>query len=141
MLAKNRKAYYDYEITDKIEAGIVLQGHEVKSILSGGISLADSFARIENEEVYLYNVNISKYKHAGGLQDYDPYRPRKLLMHKKQIVRLEGKMQQTKQTLIPLAFYLKRGKIKVELGLAKGRKKHDKRARERERALESDSKY
>ncbi len=134
MLVKNRKAFYDYDISDKIEAGIVLQGHEVKSVLNGSISLADSFAREEHGELWLYNVNISLYEYASGLKEYDPYRPRKLLLHASQISRLSERISKEKLTLLPLSFYVKAGRIKVELGLGKGRKKYDKREREKQRA-------
>lgn len=126
LIAQNRKARHDYTIIDTIEAGIVLQGTEIKSIRNGRINLKDGFCRIRNGEVFLYNVHISPYE-QGNLFNHDPLRTRKLLMHKKQIARLIGETKNTGITLIPLKVYIKDGFAKVLVGLAKGKKQYDKR--------------
>lgn len=126
-IATNKKALYDYEILEKFEAGIVLAGHEVKSIKTGHINLKGSYVTIKAGEVWLINAHISKYKMAGKLLDYEPTRPRKLLLHKKEIKRLTGKLSEKGLTLIPLSVYTKRNQIKVEFGIGKGKKKVDKR--------------
>lgn len=137
IIAKNRKAFFDYHIEDKFEAGLVLMGSEVKSMRDGRASLSDSYAIIKNGEAYLLNSHIAQYPPAAGM-NHDPKRTRKLLMHKNQIVRLDGRLKQGGSTLIPLMLYFKRGRAKVELGLAIGKKKYDKRAaiRKRETKLE-----
>ena len=126
LIAQNRKARHDYTIVDTIEAGIVLQGTEIKSIRAGRINLKDGFARVRNGEVFLHNVHISPYD-QGNIFNHDPLRTRKLLMHKKQIQRLIGETKNTGLTLIPLKVYIKNGVAKVLIGLAKGKKKYDKR--------------
>lgn len=126
VIATNRKAYHDYFIEETIEAGIELKGTEVKSVRLGHVNLKDSFARVENGEVFLYNMHISSYE-KGNIFNVDPMRDRKLLLHKHEINRLAGYVQQKGYTLIPLKIYLKRGKIKVELAVAKGKKLYDKR--------------
>lgn len=126
VIATNRKAYHDYFIEETIEAGIELKGTEVKSVRLGHVNLKDSFARVENGEVFLYNMHISPYE-KGNIFNVDPMRDRKLLLHKHEINRLAGYVQQKGYTLIPLKIYLKRGKIKVELAVAKGKKLYDKR--------------
>lgn len=126
IIATNRKAYHDYFIEETIEAGIELKGTEVKSVRLGHVNLKDSFARVENGEVFLYNMHISPYE-KGNIFNVDPMRDRKLLLHKHEINRLAGYVQQKGYTLIPLKIYLKRGKIKVELAVAKGKKLYDKR--------------
>ncbi|ABP66708.1 SsrA-binding protein [Caldicellulosiruptor saccharolyticus DSM 8903] len=126
VIATNRKAYHDYFIEETIEAGIELKGTEVKSVRLGHVNLKDSFARVENGEVFLYNMHISPYE-KGNIFNVDPMRDRKLLLHKSEINRLAGYVQQKGYTLIPLKIYLKRGKIKVELAVAKGKKLFDKR--------------
>ncbi|MGX7058727.1 SsrA-binding protein SmpB [Vagococcus humatus] len=144
LIAQNRKARHDYTIVDTIEAGIVLQGTEIKSIRAGRINLKDGFARVRNGEVFLHNVHISPYD-QGNIFNHDPLRTRKLLMHKKQIQRLIGETKNTGITLIPLKVYIKNGVAKVLIGLAKGKKKYDKREdlkrkvqnREIERALKN----
>lgn len=144
LIAQNRKARHDYTIVDTIEAGIVLQGTEIKSIRAGRINLKDGFARVRNGEVFLHNVHISSYD-QGNIFNHDPLRTRKLLMHKKQIQRLIGETKNTGLTLIPLKVYIKNGVAKVLIGLAKGKKKYDKREdlkrkvqnREIERALKN----
>ena len=144
VLAQNRKASYDFSILDTVEAGIVLQGTEIKSIRAGRINLKDGYAKIQNGEIYLHNVHISPYE-QGNQFNHDPLRTRKLLMHKKQITHLLGETKSSGNTLIPLKVYLKDGYAKVLIGLAKGKKKYDKREdlkrkdqkRELDRALRS----
>ncbi|MHC5249066.1 SsrA-binding protein SmpB [Enterococcus sp. LJL120] len=126
LIAQNKKARHDYSIIDTIEAGIVLQGTEIKSIRNGRINLKDGFARVRNGEVYLLNVHISPYE-QGNIFNHDPLRTRKLLMHRKQIDRLIGETKNTGVTLVPLKVYLKNGFAKVLIGIAKGKKQYDKR--------------
>ena len=124
--ATNRKARYNYEIFEEYEAGISLLGCEVKALRDGKANIKDGFGRIEKEEVYLYNVHISPYVHSR-MKKIDPDRKRKLLLHKKEIKRLIGKTQEKGFTLVPLEIYFKKGKAKVSLALAKGKRKYDKR--------------
>ena len=140
IVATNRKAYNDYEILETYEAGIVLKGTEVKSAKNGRINLKDSYAKIENGEVFLINAHISPYSH-GNVYNHDPRRTRKLLLHKKEIMRLYGKVKEKGLTLIPLKAYIKNGKIKIELGLCKGKKVYDKRAEIKKRDLEREMRY
>ena len=126
MIANNKKAYHDYFILDTYEAGIVLHGTEVKSLRMGKCSIKESFIRIENGEVFIYGMHISPYEH-GNIFNVEPMRPRKLLMHKKEIMRLLGKSKEQGLTLVPLKAYFKKDKIKIELALAKGKKLYDKR--------------
>ncbi len=125
-VATNRKAYHDYFIEDSFEAGIVLQGTEVKSLRLGLANLTDSYAIIKNNEAFLFNANIGAYPY-GNIMNHDPLRTRKLLMHRDEIRKLVGKMTQKGYTLIPLKIYFTRGKAKVQIGLAKGKKAFDKR--------------
>ena len=124
--ATNRKARYDYSILESFEAGIELKGAEVKSLRTGQASLSDSFARVDNGEVFVYNMHIAPYE-FGNYANPDPLRPRKLLLHKNQIRRLAGEVASNKLTLIPLKLYFKNGLVKVEVGVAKGKKMYDKR--------------
>ncbi|RJQ54570.1 MAG: SsrA-binding protein SmpB [Actinobacteria bacterium] len=139
VVATNRKAYHDYSIEETYEAGISLQGTEVKSLRAGKANLRDSFARVRDDELYLYNVHISPYSH-GNIANHEPTRTRKLLLHKDEIKRLTGKVQEKGLTLVPLRIYFKGNVAKVELGLARGKAKYDKRAaiaeRDREREVE-----
>lgn len=140
VVATNRKAFHDYFIEDKFEAGIVLQGTEVKSLRDGRVNLQDSYASVRDTEIFLHNCHISPYSH-GNIMNHDPTRVRKLLLHKTEINKLMGKTQQKGLTLIPLRIYFsKRGHAKVELGLAKGKKLYDRResikAREAGREVE-----
>lgn len=145
IVATNKKAYHDYHIEESHEAGMMLKGTEVKSLREGRANLKDSFARVENEEIFLYNCHISPYSH-GNIANHDPLRTRKLLMHKGEIQRLMGKMMQKGYTLLPLKIYFKDGKAKIELALAKGKKQYDKRedikkrdaAREMEKAFKEE---
>ena len=126
-LASNRRARREYHILDTIEAGIVLVGTEVKSIRDGRVNLAGAWCKIEHHEIFLVDAHISHYSH-GNLNNHDPLRPRKLLLHRKEIARLRKAVEQKGSTLIPLSLYLNHGKIKVEIGIARGKKLFDKRA-------------
>ena len=126
VVASNRKARHNYHIIDKLEAGIALKGTEVKSVRDGSIDLRDSYAEIKKGEVFLINMHISPYKQAN-LFNHNPLRERKLLVHKKEIRKLFGKVQEKGMTLIPLKVYIRNGKVKVELALAKGKISYDKR--------------
>ncbi len=126
IIATNRKAFHDYEIFDKKEAGIELLGTEVKSMRAGKINISDSYAVIERGQVYLVNLHISPYESSGG-ESHDPYRRRRLLLHKREIRKLFSAIHEKGYTLIPLRFYFKGPYIKVELGTGRGRKKYDKR--------------
>ena len=126
-IARNKKAMHDYFIEEVYEAGIVLKGTEVKSIRQGKVNLKDSYAAVQNEEVYVYNMHISPYE-KGNIYNVDPTRSRKLLLNRNEINRLIGYTQQRGLTLIPLKLYLKRGLVKMELGVARGKKLYDKRA-------------
>lgn len=125
-VATNRKAYHDYHIEETIEAGLALQGTEVKSLRLGLVNLTDSYAVVKNNEVFLLNTQISPYPH-GNIMNHDPLRTRKLLLHREEIRKLTGKITQRGYTLIPLKIYFVRGKAKALLGLAKGKKAFDKR--------------
>jgi SsrA-binding protein len=128
VVATNRKAYHDYFIEEKFEAGMVLKGTEVKSLRDRRVNLQDSYASVKEGEVFLHHCHISPYSH-GNLMNHDPIRTRKLLLHRKEINKLLGKTQQKGLTMIPLRIYFSgRGRAKVELGLAKGKKQHDRRA-------------
>lgn len=126
IIAKNSKAYHDYFIEEKFEAGIALAGTEVKSIRMGNLNLKDSFCIIKEGQLTVHGMHISPYE-KGNIFNKDPRRPRQLLMHKREILRLFGKMKQDGYALIPLSVYLSRAKVKLELGLAKGKKLYDKR--------------
>lgn len=126
VLANNRRASHEYFIEETYEAGISLRGTEVKSIRAGRVNLRDGFARVDNNQLILYDVHISPYE-QGNRFNHDPLRPRVLLMHKREILRLLGLTYAKGYTLIPTKLYLKEGKIKVEIGLAKGKKLYDKR--------------
>src|SRR5437762_7567708 len=125
-LAVNRRAYHDYFIDEKYEAGVMLTGTEIKSVRNGRANLRDGFVRIDNGEAWLENVHISPYA-QGNLMNHDPLRPRKLLLHRKQISSLIGKVKQKGYTLIPLRIYFTRNHAKVEVGLARGNRQFDKR--------------
>jgi SsrA-binding protein len=125
-VAVNRRAYHDYFIDEKYEAGVVLTGTEVKSLRGGRCNLRDGFVRIDGNEAWLENVHISPYA-QGNLMNHDPLRPRKLLLHRKQIATLIGKVRQKGYTLVPLRVYFSRNHAKVEVGLARGKREYDKR--------------
>lgn len=126
LVANNKKAYFDYFIEDKFEAGVALHGTEVKSIRMGKCSIKESYIKIENGEVFIYGMHVSPYE-KGNIFNKDPMRIKKLLMHKYEINKLNGKLQQKGLTLVPLQVYLKGGLVKVEVGLARGKKLYDKR--------------
>jgi SsrA-binding protein len=131
-IATNRKAHHDYLIEDTFEAGMVLQGSEMKSIRAGQVNLRDSYAAVRGGELWLLNAHISPYQQAS-YQNHEPRRDRKLLMHRREINRLTGKLQEKGLTLIPLQLYLKNGRAKIQLGLGRGKKSYDKRQSLRER--------
>ena len=135
ILCSNRRARHEYEIEEVIEAGIVLTGTEVKSLREGRADLKDGYAAIEGGEAYLFNCHISPYA-AGNRFNPDPNRKRKLLLHRQEIARLMGKVQEKGLTLIPLSIYASRRKIKIELALARGKKLYDKRETLKRRAME-----
>ncbi len=126
IVAQNRKAFHDYAIEETTEAGMVLTGTEVKSLRDGKANLKDSYVLIKDTEVYLLNCHISPYSH-GNIMNHDPVRTRKLLLHKKEIIKLQGKAAQKGYSLIPLKIYFKDGRAKVEVGLAKGKRQYEKR--------------
>ena len=126
LVANNKKAYHDYFIDEKYEAGIELFGTEVKSIRMGKCSIKESFIRVENGQVYIYGMHISPYE-KGNIFNKDPLRVRRLLMHKKEIIKLGSKMAEKGMTLVPLQVYFKGSLVKVEVGLARGKKLYDKR--------------
>jgi SsrA-binding protein len=126
LLADNRKALHDFEILESFEAGVVLLGTEVKSIREGRTNLRDSYARVDKGEVFAFNIHISPYSHRGYV-DHEPLRKRKLLLHKAEIRKLIGKTVEKGLTLVPLRMYLKNGRVKLAVGLARGKKAHDKR--------------
>ena len=125
-IAENRKAFHDYHLIETLEAGIALLGTEVKAIREGRVNLRDSYARVEDGEVFLYNVNISPYSHRG-YADHEPLRKRKLLLHRDEIRKLIGKTVEKGMTLVPVRLYYKNGRVKVAISLAKGKKEYDKR--------------
>ena len=125
-VAENRKAFHDYHLLETFEAGVVLLGTEVKAIREGRINLRDSYARVEDGEVFLYNVNISPYSHRG-YAEHEPLRRRKLLLHRDEIRKLIGKTVERGMTLVPVRMYFKNGRVKVAVSLAKGKKDYDKR--------------
>lgn len=131
----NRQAKRDYEIIETFEAGMALTGTEVKSLREGKAQLKDSYARVENGEMMLVNSHISPYSH-GNIENHDPLRNRKLLLHKAEIKRLRGKIEEKGLTLVPLKIYFARGRAKVELALARGKRQYDKREQIKKRDLE-----
>lgn len=134
LFSKNSRALYDYEVLDRVEAGIVLSGGEVKSIKSGQASIKEGYIHISRGEAWLWNAHVPRW-HATQDTGYDPVRSRKLLMHRDELDKLAGKVKEKHLTLVPLKLYGVKGRIKVEVGLCRGRKKFEKRERERDRAL------
>ena len=128
VIAKNRKARRDYQVTDRYDAGLVLLGSEIKSIRNHNINIGDGYVREKDSELWLLNAHISPYKDASNFGHADPRRPRKLLLHRREINRIIAKLRQNGMTAIPLQVYLERGRAKVEIGLARGKRKYDKRA-------------
>ena len=138
LIADNRKAHHDYHLIESFEAGVALLGTEVKAIREGGANLRDSYARIEGGEVWLYNVHIRAYS-SRGYSDHEPTRRRKLLLHRQEIRKLIGKTVERGMTLVPTSMYLKNGRIKVSVSLAKGKKAHDKRETIKRRETERET--
>jgi SsrA-binding protein len=130
----NKKATFNYEILERLEAGVILSGSEVKAIRSGRCNLGESFVKVLSGELWLVNAEIPKYKFDGSA-DYDSARSRKLLVNSKELIYLESKMRQGNLTLIPLSVYSKGDRIKIEIGLARGKKRHEKKLQEKERDL------
>ncbi len=126
VITVNRKAYHDYHIQESLEAGIVLKGSEIKSIRAGKVNLSDAYAKPENGELWLHNSHIASYD-AASYNSHEPVRPRKLLLHRKELDILAGKVMQKGLTLVPLKLYIKHGVAKLELGVARGKKVYDKR--------------
>ena len=137
MIAQNKKARFNYTITESLECGIELKGTEVKSVKAGNISFPDAFAEIINGEVWLKQMHISEYFYSSVF-NHEPDRPKKLLLHRDEIKRLNRKVEEKGVTLIPLDFYLKNGRVKVNLGLCRGKKQYDKRADIREHDVQRD---
>jgi len=137
-LAVNRKARHDYHIVERIEAGIELRGTEVKSMRAGQTSLAGGFARAREGEIFLYNVTVPAYEH-GNRFNHEPDRPRRLLLHRREIVRLGAQIEQKGCVLVPLALVLRRGRVKVELGLCRGKRLDDRRETLRRRTAERET--
>ena len=138
VVATNRKARHEYEVLDTFEAGLVLKGPEVKSLREGKVGFQDAFARVEGGEVWLHSLHISPYEQANRFNE-DPLRPRKLLLHRQEILRLIGKVEEKGLTLIPLSIYFRRGYAKVTLALARGRKTYDKREKLRRKTQEDEA--
>jgi len=137
-IAENRKAFHDYHIVETFEAGVVLVGTEVKAIREGNANLRDSFARVEDGEVWAYNIHINPYSHRG-YADHEPTRRRKLLLHRHEIRKLIGKTVEKGMTLVPTRLYFKNGHVKVSLGLARGKQAHDKRETIKRREAERET--
>lgn len=127
VLAQNKKAYHDFHITDKYEAGMVLTGSEIKSIRNGGVVLKDGFVRVRGGQMFLESATIAKYKQGGKFYNHEPDRPRKLLLHKREIAAIDGSVSKKGLTLLPLRMYLKGNRAKLEIGLAKSKKNYDKK--------------
>ena len=140
MEIKNKKAYFDYFIIEEIEAGIVLTGTEIKSVRGNHVQLKDSFVRIKDNEAYVINMNISKYKEANQF-NHEEYRTRKLLLHKKEIKKLKDKSQIEGMSIVPLKMYIKEDHAKLLIGLVKGKKLYDKRETIKKRDLERETRY
>jgi len=136
-IASNRKAFHDYFVLDRYEAGIELKGTEVKSLRAGKVNMKDSFCIVKNGELFLHGMHISPYE-QGNRFNADPVRPRKLLMHKKEILKLGQTVQLDGHSLIPLSLYLKDGRVKVEVGMCKGKKLYDKRESDAARSAKRD---
>lgn len=134
-IASNRKAFHEYSIQDTFEAGLVLTGTEVKSLRAGGCSLTDGFARLRGGEAWLVNVHIPPYGQGTFFSQHEPRRDRKLLMHARELQRLSGRLQEKGLALLPLRLYFRKNRVKVELGLGRGKKLHDKREAIRDREI------
>jgi len=145
MILRNKRAYHEYTILEKFEAGLALQGTEVKSVRAGKVTLGDAYAGLRGESISLLNLHIGPWETANDYDQHNPTRPRLLLLHKKEIRKLKHQIEAKGYTLLPLALYFKNGRLKVELGLAKGKNIHDKRQtslkRDAKREIERASKY
>jgi SsrA-binding protein len=128
VVTTNRKAYHDYFVEEELEAGVVLHGSEIKSIRQGRVTLRDAYARIENGELWLVGAHISPYEHSGVYFNHEPDRPRKLLIHHRELDYLRSKVEASGYTLVPVRMVLRKGRAKVDIALAKGKKLYDKRA-------------
>ncbi len=137
-IVNNRHAFHEYHILDKYEAGVALKGTEVKSVMSGRIQLKDSYVSVRDGEIWVLNAHISPYSH-GNRENHEPLRTRKLLLHKKEILKLERETTQKGMTLVITRIYLKNGRIKFEVGVAKGKKLYDKRETEMKRTVEKET--
>lgn len=137
-LANNRKARHDYHVLDSLEAGIELRGTEVKSVKAGEVNLTGGYAQVEKGQVFLLHINIAPYI-SGNRYNHEPERPRRLLLHKREIQRLQARVEQEGHTLVPLRCYLKRGIVKIELGLCKGKLQYDKRETLRRREADRET--
>ncbi len=138
IISSNRAAYHNYFILDTYEAGIVLKGTEVKSAREGSVNLKEGYVSVRDGEVWLLNVHINQYSH-GNRENHDPIRERRLLMHKREIIRLQSKIQEKGLTVVPTKFYFKNGFIKCEIGVARGKKLHDKRETETKKDQEREA--
>ena len=138
IVARNRKARHEYEVLEEHEAGLVLRGAEVKSLRDGRASFTDSFARVEHGELWLHNLHISPYENAS-VDAPDPVRPRKLLLHRREIERLRVKTQEAGLTLVPLDIHFTRGRAKIQIGLARGKKRYDRREALKKKAMKRDA--
>jgi SsrA-binding protein len=127
VVTSNRKAFYDYHVEEEIEAGVVLLGSEIKSIREGRVNLRDAYARIENGELWLIGAHISPYEHSGTFFNHEPDRPRKLLVHRQELDYLRSKVEAKGYTLVPIRMVLRKGRAKVDIALARGKKTYDKR--------------
>ena len=137
---KNKKAYFDYTILEELEAGIALTGTEIKSIRKGSIDLKDTFVNIKNNEAYILNMYIAKYE-EGNIFNHDERRTRKLLLHKKEIKKLKEQIKQEGLTIIPLKLYFKKNKVKILIGVCRGKKLYDKRQNVKEKDLKREARY
>lgn len=136
-IVRNKKAFHDYEVLEKLEAGVSLLGTEVKSLRQGGsVAFTDAYAKIKDGELWLVDLHIAPYVHAAPFMNHDPTRPRKLLVHKREITKLQQKIERQGLTLIPLELYFRRGMVKVELGICRGKKLYDKRETLKKKAAE-----
>jgi SsrA-binding protein len=138
LIASNRKAFHEYHVLDKVEAGLELTGTEVKSLRDGAANLKDSYVTFKNGEAFLFGAHISPYSH-GNLQNHDPERTRRLLLHKREIDKLETQVTEKGLTIVPLRLYFKKGRVKAELGVVRGKKLYDKRASEKKREADREA--
>lgn len=136
IIAENKKAFFDYEILEKYEAGIVLFGHEVKAVKNGNVSLKGAYVTFHNGEPYLIGAHVGRYKQAGGLAGYDPERSRKILLKKREIGYLSAKYEEKGLTILPIKVYIKHSKVKVEIGVGRGKRQFEKKEKIKKRDIE-----